>query len=397
MKTTVQRFTDPSVFDSLRSEWTALESRIYPRTPFCSPLWHETWWSHLRRKTWHTRDDLAIYTVRDTSGQLIGIAPYMHTKRPGLGFLQMIELQGLGADPHVTELRGIVCEPHDQPAVMQALRESYSASYPRPSWITWHNVRWSEGPQKHSPPVGLQPEHYIWTRPQPAYLIDLPESWSSFEASLTKRVRKKIRNCYNQLTRDAHVTTLNVVSDPALVGQSVRAFYDLVAVRSEIRHANPFGGGDVREFFDDYAQRSARQGELRVFELRCRDQVVAARIGFVLGDQLYLYHSGNLPSWDRFSIMTTLLVEIFKWAIKNSIRLVNLSTGHDRSKTRWRPREIMFVDAIEIMPGRLNGAIYHAYKRIKGGKKPVEPEVFQLLNGEMSLPSYDTISEAHDE
>ena len=371
MKATVQCFSDPAAFDRLRAEWTELDERLSPRTPFSSPLWHETWWSHLRRNVWHARDDLVIYVVRDAGGRLIAVAPFMQTRRPGFGPARMIELHALGSDPHVTELRSVVCEPADQAVVMQALRDHIGATQPRPTWITWHNVRWREEAE-WQPPGAMLADHYIWMRPQPAYLVDIPDTWSAFEATLTKRVRKKIRHSKNQLSRDGHSIALHVVSDPDEVIRAIHTFYDLVAVRSEVRHANPFNASSIREFFDDYAVRSARKGKLRLFELRNGEDVVASRIGFALGKDLYLYHSGNLPAWDRYSIMTTLLTEIFRWAIENGFTLVNLSSGLDRSKARWRPREIMYADAVEIMPGKINSVAYQAYHRLKARHAPAD-------------------------
>ena len=65
--------------------------------------------------------------------------------------------------------------------------------------------------------------------------------------------------------------------------------------------------------------------------------MVASRVAFVLGDELYLYFSGYEPEWSRYSVMTTTVAESIKWAIERKMRVVNLSTGTDVSKTRWGP------------------------------------------------------------
>lgn len=64
--------------------------------------------------------------------------------------------------------------------------------------------------------------------------------------------------------------------------------------------------------------------------------------------------------------MTTLMSETIKWAIDNGIRLVNLSTGKDLSKVRWRPAEIVYQNAMQIAPtfrGRLAFLAYDALVR----------------------------------
>lgn len=397
MMYTIESFTDASSFETLRSDWMALEERLSPRSPFTSPYWHEMWWSHLRRNSWEVRDDLALHTVRDQSGALIAVAPFMLTRRPGFGPLRIAELQALGADPNVTELRSVICAQNDVGAVMPALREHFKAAYPRTTWVTWFNVPWPEEADGHAAPQGIEPQRFIWQRPQPAFVVNMADTWKAFEGGLPKRVRKKMRNCYNQLERAKHTAVLSVAAGPEDVGQALQRFYDRADLRSQVRHANPFASEDMRTFFNDYAAGSAARGEIRVFELRVDDAYVASRIGFALGNELYLYHSGNLPEWDKFSIMTTLLAEIFKWAISNGFNLVNLSTGLDRSKTRWAPRELMMVDAIEVMPGRLNAAVYKGYMRLKSMRKPPLKDPVEIEQGRFFVKHYSTKAEAMDE
>lgn len=397
MMYSIECFTDASAFESLRSEWTALEGGLSPRSPFTSPYWHETWWAHLRRDRWDVQDALALHTVRDASGRLVAVAPFMLTKRPGRGPLQITEVHALGADPNVTEIRGVVCAQRDTSWIMPALRQQLRSAYPRATWVTWYNVPWTEEVGGHAAPSGIEPQSYIWQRPQPAYIVDMAENWKAFEAALPKRVRKKLRNCYNQLERAKHRIELNIASKPEDVTQSLRRFYDLVDQRSQVRHANPFAREDMRRFFSDYAAGSAQRGEIRIFELRVDGELAAARIGFALGNELYLYHSGNLPAWDKYSIMTTLLAEIFKWAIGNGFKLVNLSTGLDRSKTRWAPRESMLVDAVDIMPGRMNALLYGGYTRIKDMHKPALKEPVELESRTLFVKNYASKTEEPEE
>ena len=365
---TVEDCSEPVAFERLRPDWIALENSLFPRTPFASPLWHETWWRHLRRQSWHTKDELALYSVRDESGRLFAVAPFMKSTHPGIGPLRISQLQGIGADPHITELRGLVCHAQNTLPAIAVLKSHFIKVYPRVSWITWNNVLHLQSDDNRQPLSADRSHAFFWKRPQPAYILEMPDTWTLFESGLTKKVRKKLRSCSNLLQRDNHNATLNVVGEPVAVAVSLRIFYDLVARRSQVRHADPFSSPKVQDFFNDFATRSSEGHVLRIFELRVGQEVVASRIGFALGSELYLYHSGNLPAWDQYSIMTALLAEIFKWAILQGFRHVNLSTGLDRSKTRWRPREIIYQDAVDVMPGRINAAIHRTFDRVKSRK-----------------------------
>jgi CelD/BcsL family acetyltransferase involved in cellulose biosynthesis len=107
-------------------------------------------------------------------------------------------------------------------------------------------------------------------------------------------------------------------------------------------------------------------GSAKLFELLVEGQVVASRIGFVLGDELYLYFSGYHPRMSSYSVMTTCNVEAIKWAISQGIRTINLSTGRDRSKLRWRPMEVSLMEAHWLSPSlraRMSHRFVHTLKK----------------------------------
>lgn len=123
-------------------------------------------------------------------------------------------------------------------------------------------------------------------------------------------------------------------------------------------HPNVFEGHRARSFLRSYAERAARHGTLRIFQLEVGDQLVATRLGFVLDDQLHLYFSGYDEAWGKYSVMTTLLAETIKWAIESGLELVNLSPGTDVSKLRWSPDAIEFQQAVQVSP-TVRGALTH--------------------------------------
>jgi CelD/BcsL family acetyltransferase involved in cellulose biosynthesis len=108
----------------------------------------------------------------------------------------------------------------------------------------------------------------------------------------------------------------------------------------------------------------AQRGQLRIFQIEIGGQVVATRIGFVLGRELYLYYSGYDVQWGRFSVMTTVVAEAIKWAIGERLAIVHLSTGHDVSKLRWDPHELPYRSAVQLGPGRRSHLAFRAYHDI---------------------------------
>ena len=96
--------------------------------------------------------------------------------------------------------------------------------------------------------------------------------------------------------------------------------------------------------------------------------MVATRVGFVVGDSLYLYYSGYDPAWARFGVMTTTLAEAIKYAIGRGMATVNLSPGTDVSKTRWGPRAIELGSAVQVARSLKSRLAYQLYLRARAYK-----------------------------
>ena len=110
--------------------------------------------------------------------------------------------------------------------------------------------------------------------------------------------------------------------------------------------------------------RMARRGAARVFLLRIRGEVVAARLAFVVGKSLYLYYSGFDPEWAKYGVSTTVMAEAVKYAIALGLSTVNLSTGTDPSKTRWGARPVTFQAGVQTHPQVRSQIAYAAYRRV---------------------------------
>jgi CelD/BcsL family acetyltransferase involved in cellulose biosynthesis len=202
-------------------------------------------------------------------------------------------------------------------------------------------------------------------------VLDLPASWSSFHAGLPRNIRESLRKCYNSLRRDGHELELRVIERPEQVSAALECFFALHAARAGvaqgIAHRNTFAEPAARHFLKDFLGQVAERGQLRLFQLEIGGAVRATRIGFQFGDELYLYYSGYDPDWGKYSIMTTTLAEAIRWAIAQGVRLVNLSTGIDVSKTRWRPREVRYAEAVQIAPTLRSRMAFQALEAARRG------------------------------
>jgi CelD/BcsL family acetyltransferase involved in cellulose biosynthesis len=205
--------------------------------------------------------------------------------------------------------------------------------------------------------------------------LPMAESWDAFHGALPKKTRKHLRKSQNDLRADNVAYEFRVTTAPADVPASMARFCELharrAALRDAVAHPNVFAAPLARAFLDDYCARMAQAGDLRLFEIRVGGEIVAVRIGFALGDELYLYFSGYDPAFGRYSIMTTLMAETLKWAHEHGARLANLSSGIDRSKTRFRPHYVATEGYYMRGAGWRGAFALPLMKRLRHGTRPV--------------------------
>jgi CelD/BcsL family acetyltransferase involved in cellulose biosynthesis len=350
--------------EKLAVEWEELAGSLQPRTPFTSPLWNILWWKHFHVDSAWVRDELFVHTVRDESGALIAVAPMMLTSRPAFGPVRVRALQLLGADENVTEVRSVIARTQHMAEILAALSKYFQATTVRWDWLQWGGI-----PDTAQARELLQQAGPIkWGRAVPNYYLPLPAEWEKFRSGLSRNMKEALRKCYNSLKRAGHQFTFRVVSGPAEVAAALAIFFELHGERSRSTalppHANVFIRPAARDFLLEYSQRLAQRDQLRIFQLVIGGEVVATRVGFLLGPQLYLYYSGYREAWAQHSVMTTVVAESIKWAIQQGLHGVNLSTGRDLSKLRWQPEEIVTREGVQPSSHPLRQLSARAYLRI---------------------------------
>ncbi|OAF13589.1 hypothetical protein AYJ54_43455 [Bradyrhizobium centrolobii] len=256
----------------------------------------------------------------------------------------MCKVQFFGTDPSLTEVRGLVCKAEHQRDALCALARHFSENDNSWDVFKWSGVR--------SDAIDQLPHDKLRTeRLLPDYIVDLPDRWQDLQSTLSNNTRKSIRKGYEFLERDGHRLALRVTESPNVDDETLHRFFRLHQARSSAadmrQHRDNFHTAQSRRFLDDVIGAMGSRGQVRIFELEVNGEVVASRIAFGLGQDIYLYFSGFEPSWKKYGAMTTLVVEIIKWAIERGFSTLNLSTGKDQSKLRWLPTEIVLHDIVQ--------------------------------------------------
>ncbi|MBS0237568.1 MAG: GNAT family N-acetyltransferase [Proteobacteria bacterium] len=359
----VETIIDDSGLHELIAQWDSLHERISPRLPFTTHLWASIWWQNYRRNNVKAKDFPRLFLLRSESGELVAVAPMVVTQRPGYGPFSAKELQFFGADSNVTEFRGPLCLPEHTPAVVHSI-STFLDNADGADWVQWRGLRLQHASTKL--PTEIRQTPHLDTT---VHILRLPSSWEQLRANLSRNMKQAIRKCYNSLASERIAFQLRIIDKPEDVPAALDRLFTLHAARASvaasIKHPDVFASPVSRSFMLQYCTELARRGALRIFQLVINDEVVATRIGFKFGDELYLYYSGYDPRWGRYSVMTTVVVEAIKWAIDHKFRIVNLSTGADISKARWEPDVISYFGGFSVRKGYRSRALFDMVSRFR--------------------------------
>lgn len=370
MSLTVRAISSLVELESIRGDWLALLALDASNSdlPFLLPEWLVPWWQTFRRNGPVVAHSLRVLAVRDEqSGRLVALAPFMLTERPGAGprALRARTLALLGADPYITELRAPIVDPARQREAAQALARHLSFSGPGPSrdwdWVSWQGLdRESDFAKELERALPLQ-----WGDSEVGNVLTLAATFEAFRSGLKRNIKESLRHCYNSLKRDGLAPRLVIAETAEDVARDLETFFSLHAKRARqtntVVHPDRFQDPRSRQFLRSACEAMVRRGVVRVFTLHIGDTVVASRIGFVMPRCLYLYYSGFEPDWGRYSVATTLVAEIIKYAIGLGLPRVHLSMGADVSKARWGPATPVRHEATVIGPSLKSRAAYGVY------------------------------------
>jgi CelD/BcsL family acetyltransferase involved in cellulose biosynthesis len=359
----VDRVVSKEGVAGLEAEWRQLFQLHGEGLPFRTWDWHQAWWRNFGASSLPVTDVPRLVTFRDGAGVLVGVAPLVLTRRPGRGPAGARVLDFIGHDPNVTEIRGLLCNRALEVEVHSALRRHLVESADEWDWFHWRGLRASSTAR----PAVLSSPGVRIDAPVTAYTLPVADTWEAFRASRSRNIKEALRKCANSLRRDGHAAEFVVATSIHDVPKTLERFFELHAMRARspdgVSHPDVFASQASRTFLVDAFTRFASRGEARAFLLQIRGKVVAIRLGFALGDTLYLYYSGYDPGWRRYSVMTTVVANAIQHAILEGRHFVHLSTGTDVSKTRWHPCRQDLLAATEVSPswrGRLSHSVFGA-------------------------------------
>ena len=307
-------------FIDLRGEWDSLVGRLELPSPFHSWVWNYTWWKHFGR-----RGRPHIVVLR-RAGRLAGLAQ-LQERRHGW----FTSLVPIGWGNLLTEQLELLFPPDQRADLLDGLSRHLSDS--RWGWIGL------SGLQEGELAGGLEGRGVVASVNMPFEYRDLPPNWEDFVRSLNRSMRGNVKYYPRLMERSGIPFEVRFAESPHDVSHALPDLYRLHATRAAthdgVAHKDYLERRDHRAFLDEVAPALAANRQAKVALLDVMGKTVAAQMWLESGETIFLYYSGYLPEWSRFSVAMITTAEILKYAIARGKTRVEFLRGTGHFKTRW--------------------------------------------------------------
>lgn len=324
----IELHTTPAVFDALRGDWDALLSPGRSTDLFMTHAWQRTWWNNLGR------GDLAIVTVRDGEGKLIGIGPWFIEETDGRRIVRTIGCEA------VADYLSPILQPGAEERATDALLQ-FMLSDQAPAWDLFHLCNIPYG----SPALELVPEIAKACglvaeieQEDVCPVIDLPGDYDTYLDSLDKKQRHELRR--KRRRAEEYGINCYVVGPEHNLDDEIEAFLDLMA-HSTAEKSKFLEEHGHRAFFREIGKVMFDLRRLDLLFLTVGDQRAAAMWQFSYQDRMMLYNSGLNPSvFAALSPGIVLLIFSVEDAIRKGFKKYDFLQGDEDYKFRMGAKPV---------------------------------------------------------
>lgn len=313
-----------------KEEWETLLAQVGTRNIFLEWQWSQTWLSCFDAQPW-------VVLIRDKTGKLLGIAPWMLERRQGVRQLRFIGA-GLAQPDHLD----IIAPLSLQREVCQALAQ----------WLKAHRSQWDilklDSLDQHSVlPAALDQflGQGLRRANTPCPFVDLAgiPDWEAFQKQrLSSHMRSKgLRYLQNVLNREnpGQVVYEQLV-DSSLIGPALECLIEQHRQRwAEKETYTPFEDEQFLRFHRSFAAEAMQRGWLGLYRLRVGEQTIATVYGFHYGNKFFDYQHALDNAWSKVSPGRQLISFIVQDAIKRGHSEYDFLCGTEKYKYSWTQTE----------------------------------------------------------
>lgn len=314
--------------EALREEWNGLLFSSASHVPFLRNEYLCTWWSGLGGGEWEA-GELFVITARDSSGQLVGIAPFFSARNregsPALMFLGSIEISDyldLIAPPDTLDgfAEQLLVYLENQVPPQNLVLDLYNLLESSPTLPALEAAASRTGWQFSTQPLQQCP------------YIPLPGDWETYLAGIDKKQRHEIRRKMRRAEEYTLPVRCYLVEDGDLLDAEIEAFFELMA---KDVNKESFLTPRMRQQMKQIIQLAFDLGWLQLAFIEVGGRKAAAYLNLDYDDQIWVYNSGYDPQFRDISPGWVLLAYMIKQANQKERRIFDFLRGNEEYKYRF--------------------------------------------------------------
>ena len=327
-------YQDAAAFDELKSEWNSLLARAPMNCIFYTWEWQSTWWDA------YQPGELLILVCREDD-QLLGIAPLFITESERGRSVQIIGCVD------VTDYLDFIIDAARLQDVLTAFADYLADHRASFDLLDFCNI-----PQ-HSPTQSILPAlletrgfDASVTQQEVCPIIELPQNWSGYLASLDKKQRHEVRRKLRRIHGTASPIDWYIVNGSHHLSQEIDQFMRLMAASDPQKEQFLQNVSNVR-FFKNIVPLAQKCGWLQMNFLTVGAERVAAYINFVYENRVLVYNSGlNHQEYGQLSPGIVLLAYNIQYAIEQGYQIYDFLRGAETYKYRMGGQDTAVMNLI---------------------------------------------------
>lgn len=327
-------YQDAAAFDELKSEWNSLLARAPMNCIFYTWEWQSTWWDA------YQPGELLILACREDD-QLLGIAPLFITESERGRSIQIIGCVD------VTDYLDFIIDAARLQDVLTAFADYFADHRASFDLLDFCNI-----PQ-HSPTQSILPALLEMrrfdasvTQQEVCPIIELPQNWSGYLASLDKKQRHEVRRKLRRIHGTASPIDWYIVNGSHHLSQEIDQFMRLMAASDPQKEQFLQNVSNVK-FFKNIVPLAQKCGWLQMNFLTVGAERVAAYINFVYENRVLVYNSGlNHQEYGQLSPGIVLLAYNIQYAIEQGYQIYDFLRGAETYKYRMGGQDTAVMNLI---------------------------------------------------
>lgn len=334
---------------ALRTEWNALLTRSRADTIFLRWEWVHAWLDVVGSQL-----EPLVITVRNTEGQLIGIAPFYVTVYRLFNLFQYRVLRILGDFPTGSEYLDWIAEKDQEAEVMARIGQALSESSKRWDAIWMPYVSgWTGAAER----IGKACEYAgLLCRTRPAHFayLALPQTFPEFLEARSGHWRHELRRKERKVFNQAGVSFERCNNEDELPAY-LDGLFELHFLRWQLKGEQGSFRRKPNEarFYRRFAPIALRNGWLRLYAVRERGAFKVAQVGYAYNGVLHGLQDGFDPTFSPGAGIV-LRAKIIEASIAEGLHGYDFLGEMSDHKARWLAAERLGQDMFILHPGLKN-------------------------------------------